>query len=225
MKQHVGTARQDWEGPTETDILGASCAHPKTLLNPNTCEKFPVEISLHPYTCARARSIITVNSCPIHCQHVADGQELSAHLGVSNTPGSAVCQQKYLGMAGGSCAATEWFRVCDDFPHCPCSHSLVKEHFIHLWWMSLCCRINLLIPIFALHWELNQWYKKIILRISIRVSSPSFTPYNFLLLHGFVDPFLWGLEVSTDLLRVTGHGGCQWDEGIHNHRDAGLKLI
>lgn len=38
-------------------------------------------------------------------------------------------------------------------------------------------------------------------------------------------PFLWGLEVSTDLLRVTGHGGCQWDEGIHNHRDAGLKLI
>lgn len=150
---------------------------------------------------------------------------LSAHLGVSNTPGSAVCQQKYSGMAGGSCAATEWFRVCDDFPHCPCSHSLVKEHFIHLWWMSLCCRINLLIPIFALHWELNQWYKKIILRISIRVSSPSFTPYNFLLLHGFVDPFLWGLEVSIDLLRVTGHRGCQWDEGIHNHRDAGLKLI
>lgn len=110
--------------------------HPRSQLCPpqntpqshNACEKFPVEISLHPYTCARARSIITVNSCPVHCQHVADGQELSAHLGVSNTPGSTVRRQKYLGMAGGSCAATEWFRVCDDFPHCPCSHSLVKEH-------------------------------------------------------------------------------------------------
>lgn len=43
---------------------------------------------LNPCICARARSIITVNSCLVYCQHVADGQELSAHLEVSNTPES-----------------------------------------------------------------------------------------------------------------------------------------
>lgn len=116
---------QDWIEKDQQTSLEA--AHPKTLLNPKAYEKFPVEISLNVYTCARARSIITVNSCLVHCQHVADGQELSAHLGVSNTPGSIACQQKYLGMAGGNSAIEEWFRFCDDFSHCPCSPSLVKE--------------------------------------------------------------------------------------------------
>lgn len=75
------------------------------------------------------------------------------------------------------------------FPTALAAIPLLKNICIHLWWMSLCCRINLLIPIFALHWELNQRYKKIILRIGICVSSPSFTSYNFLLIHGFVDHF------------------------------------
>lgn len=69
-------------------MLRASSPPTKTLLNPNVVRNYQWRFHLKPYICARARSIITVNSCLIYCQRVADGQELSAHLGVSNTPES-----------------------------------------------------------------------------------------------------------------------------------------
>lgn len=186
--------------------------------------EIPLEISLNAYTCTRARSIITVNSRLVHCQHVAAGQELSAHLGVSNTPESTACQQKYLGMAGGNSAAKEWLRFSDDSPHGPCSHSLVKEHLYPPLINEFVLQNKSAHPFicFALRAESmvrgDNFEDKYLYLISLLHSLPFHTRTRL------CGEFLSGFEVSIELLWVTGHGGYQWDVEIHNHRAAGLQV-
>lgn len=58
---------------------------PKHSSTPPSVRLSQWRFHLKPDICARGRSIITVTWCPLCCQHVADGQELSSHCGLSNT--------------------------------------------------------------------------------------------------------------------------------------------
>lgn len=151
--------------------------------------EIPLGISLNVYTCARARSIITGNLCLVHCQHVADGQELPARLGVSNTPESTA---KVLGDSQrqlcrkGVVQISRWFLVMifsSDFPYCHCSHSLVKEHLYPPLMSELQVRED-------------NFEDKYLCLISV-LHSPSFHTHTWLR-----GPFLWGFEVSLSC--------CEW---------------
>lgn len=79
----MGVARLDPERPTHPQSQQCS---PEHSWIPMCVRNSPERFYLRTCICSRARSIVIVNSCLMYCQHVADGQGLSARLGVSNTP-------------------------------------------------------------------------------------------------------------------------------------------